>query len=605
LHELLHQRAANTPSNRGLLRLVRALANCPSVAWIFILLLTLGSGCGSRKPSGSGGSPGIKGGEGAHSNRTPDTSSGIQFEDVAAKSGVEYRWPLQPRPQRNVEAFGAGCAFLDFDDDGWMDILLVANPHPLLFHNKGNGTFENVTSASGLDKLNGNWTGVAVGDYNGDARLDFILTGIHCLALLKNVDLHRFANATVEAGLDPSNHKHWGSGAAFMDLDGSGRLALIILNYVIFGPTEPQYCEFVPGVKTGCPPSKYKPEYCEVWQNLGNGRFKDVTVSSGFKNTHGKGLVVAFCDVDEDGKIDFYIGNDGTPADLMRNMGGLRFQNIGEQSGTATDETRHSLAAMGADWADFDRDGKLDLAVSAFSNEMYAVMHNLGNSLFEHVEDRVGIAGPTLTPLGFGTKWIDVDNDGWPDLMFANGHVYDKVNELDPAMTFRQPLMLFHNEPDKYEEKGRSFMDLVPSLKGDLAKPLLGRGMATGDIDNDGRVDVLVVDYEGPAVLLHNASQTGNHWITFDLRSSGANRFAYGAKVTARAGNAVWVAHVSPASSYLSSSDPRIHFGLGPVTSLDTVKVQWPDGKTDLYNNIAADHFVRITKGSTAPRILR
>jgi hypothetical protein len=189
--------------------------------------------------------------------------------------------------------------------------------------------------------------------------------------------------------------------------------------------------------------------------------------------------------------------------------------------------------------------------------------------------------------------------------MFANGHVYDKIEQANPALTFKQPLMLFHNEPDRYEGYGRQFIDLIPKLGGDIAKPILGRGMAIGDFDNDGRMDVLVVDYEGPPLLLHNISKSPNHWITLDIRGLGRNHFAYGAKVTARAGSSVWTAQVTPASSYLSSSDPRIHFGLGGATMLDTVTVRWLDGATRVVRNVAADHILQITEGKMAPTIIR
>jgi hypothetical protein len=373
-----------------------------------------------------------------------------------------------------------------------------------------------------------------------------------------------------------------------MDLSGTGRLDLVLLNYVIFGPHEPQYCEVRVGVKSGCPPSSYRPEFGELWQNVGGGRFKDITASSGMKRTHGKALVLAFADVDGDGRMDFYIGNDGTPAELMHNVGGMRFKNAGVGTGLAFGTLAHPMAAMGADWADYDRDGRLDLAVSGFSDESYMVYHALGGGLFEQASDRTGLAGPTYKPLGFGTKWLDFDNDGWPDLMFVNGHVYDNVNVIDPLTTFRQPMMLFHNE------QGKQFVDLVPQMGGEVARPLLGRGLATGDFDNDGRMDFLVVDYEGEPRLFHNVSQTPNHWITLDLRGKGFNPFAYGAQVTARAGKAQWVGQVSPASSYLSSSDPRIHFGLGPVTTLDSVVIRWSDGRRDVLRSVAANRILRV-----------
>ncbi|HET6383235.1 MAG TPA: CRTAC1 family protein [Armatimonadota bacterium] len=492
---------------------------------------------------------------------------------------------------RNIEAFGLGCAFLDYDNDGWQDILLVARPHVLLYHNEGNGQFEDVTKQMGLDQIKGYWNGCSVGDYDGDGYLDILLTGFHRLALLKNDHARRFEDVTLAAGLSPSNDGNWGSSAGFMDLRGHGQLDLVITNYVIFGPHERQYCELRPGIKSGCPPQDYRPDYDEVWENLGNGRFKNVSVSCGIKNTHGYGLVVAFADIDGDGKMDFYIGNDGAPAELMHNEGGMRFKNIDVSSGVGYGEMDHAIAAMGADWADYDRDGRLDLAVTAFSDESYAIFRNLGHNLFENDADSLGVSGPTLKPLGFGAKWVDVDNDGWPDAIFANGHVYDNASQLDPLSTYQQPMMLFHNEHAK------EFIDLVPKMGGDMARPIVGRGTASGDFDNDGRVDLLVVDLEGAPLLLHNLTRTSNHWITLDLRGAPPNRFAYGAQVRAWVGKQIWAGQVSPASSYLSSSDPRIHFGLGSARSLDRITIRWSDGRIEKLSHIPGDQIAIIQEG--------
>ncbi len=528
----------------------------------------------------------------------PSTVGGIRFEDNGIAAGIGYVFPKQPRPMRNLEAFGSGCAVFDYDGDGWMDILLVARPHPILYHNRGDGTFEETTVAAGLDKLTCSWwTGVAAGDFNGDGRMDLALTGYRRLALLKNLDGKQFVEVTRQAGLDPYDHNLWGSSAGFMDLEGNGKLDLIVLHYVVFGPKEPQYCELIPGIRTGCPPSQYHPEFGQLWQNLGDGRFRDITSSSGIGKTHGKALVVAFADVDDDGKIDFYIGNDGTPAELMHNLGGHRFTNIGQISGASAMETGHAIAAMGADWADYDRDGRPDLTVTAFANEPYLLFHNMGGNQFEHTEVITGISGPTLKPLGFGAKWLDVDNDGWPDILYTNGHVYDNSEMIDPMQRFLEPLMLFHNVADKYEEHGRQFLEIVPQLGGDIGRPMLGRGLASGDFDNDGRIDVLAIDFEGRPSLLHNLSSTANHWVTLDIRENGPNRFAYGAKVTVRTGADRWIAYVSPSSSYLSSSDPRIHFGLGSAGHIDDITVRWPDGSTDSYGPAKCDSFLLIQRG--------
>lgn len=551
-------------------------------AGLFLLLIFSITLTGCRKPTPIPHPPDVV------PQAAPD---GIRFENVAAASGIHFTWPRQPRPLRNLDTFGSGCAFLDYDNDGWQDILLVGQPHMALYHNLHNGHFEDVTAPMGLGKLSGQWTGVAVGDYDGDGSLDILLTGFHRLALLRNNAGKGFTDVTRQAGLDTTNFGHWGSSAGFMDLDGSGRLALVITNYVVFGPKEKQFCELSPGVISGCPPQFYKPQFAELWQNIGGGKFRNITKESGFSDTHGIGLVLAFADIFDDHRMSVYLGNDTLPADVMHNLGHLKFRNDGLKSGLSLEQS-HGIAAMGADWGDFARDGRLDLAVSAFSDESYPLFHNLGHGVYENINDAANLSGPTFNHLGFGAKWLDMDNDGWPDLIFANGHVYDNVAKIYPLLTFREPLMLFHNE------HGRTVRDLVPQMDGDVTLPLMGRGLATGDFDNDGRIDFLVVDYEGAAMLFHNVSQTANHWITLDLRGRAPNRFAYGARVTARAGKQVWVGVVSPASSYLSSSDPRLHFGLGPVTGLDSITVEWSDGRQTVQRSVASDRILMIQEGN-------
>jgi enediyne biosynthesis protein E4 len=492
-----------------------------------------------------------------------------------------------------MEAFGVGCAFLDYDGDGWQDVLLVDEPTCKLFRNRRDGTFEEVTAAAGLATVKGPWKGCAVGDVDADGHPDLLLSGYHRLALLKNEGGARWKDITAAAGLPPDNRGHWGSSAGFMDLDADGTLDLVLLNYVVFGPKEPQYCELRPGVISGCPPNRYKPEFSELWRNTGGGRFEDVTAVSGMKDTHGTALVVAFSDVDEDGRIDFYIGNDEKAAELMRNLGGMRFRNDGVPSGVAWGSTAGTIiAAMGADWADYDGDGRLDLTVTAFSNQPYSLLRNLGAGVFEHKSDETGIAHETYKPLGFGAKWLDMDNDGWPDICYANGHVYDNTDRLDPATRFRQPTMFFHNE------HGTRFVDLAPQMPKDVRKPILGRGTAAGDYDNDGRVDLLIVDYEGEPLLLRNESTSTNRWIKLDLRAKRPNRFAYGARVTAKSGERVWVGEVSPASSYLSSSDPRLHFGLGGADQLDELTIRWPSGTVERHTNVRAGSIYGVEDGN-------
>ena len=523
----------------------------------------------------------------------------VHFVDVAKKLGLNHEWPQQPRPMRTPDAFGSGCAFLDFDQDGWQDVLLVCNPHPKLYRNVAGTKFEDVTLECGLTKIDGNWTGCAVGDYDGDGLPDMLLTGIHCLALFKNMAGNRFEETTVAAGLDRLNHGHWGASAGFMDLDGDQHLDLVILNYVAFGPESKQYCVDATGVRSGCPPYEYPAEFGEIWRNTGQGRFEVLPQSAGMAQTQGVGLVLAFTDLDKDGRMDFYIGNDAKYADLMHNLGGMRFENIGHASGVAAMKFNNNftpMAAMGADFADYDRDGRLDLTVTNFQELCFTIFRNMGDSFFSDVGGPTGISAATRDRLGFGAKWLDLDNDAWPDICFVNGHVYDNAAAIAKDHTFRQSLMLFHNL------RGEKFVDIVPDLSEDVGRPLVGRGSATGDFNNDGLTDLLIVDFEGAVMLLKNCTQNENHWITFDLRGQAPNVLAYGAKVTARVGDQVWVLEVSPTSSYLSASDPRIHFGLGKVSKLETVSIRWPDGGEEVLTEVATDQILRVFQGASTAR---
>lgn len=568
-------------------------AVCAGIVWFAGFV----AGCGGESPELVRTQPAVQP-KLTNQYRNPAVESkpkagGVVFEDVAQGLGLTHVWPTQPRPMRTNEAFGCGCAAFDFDQDGWQDILLVADPHPVLYRNFKGAKFIDVTDAMGLKRSGiDDWTGCAVGDYDDDGWLDVLLTGLHRLALYRNLAGQRFEETTVLAGLDPSNHDHWGASAGFMDLDGDGWLDLVVVNYVVFGSNSKQYCELRRGVRSGCPPKEYPPEKGEIWRNTGQGRFELVPSEQGMESTHGTGLVLAFADLDNDGRIDFYVGNDGRNADLLHNVGGMKFENHGVASGLAFGRELHAMAAMGADWGDFDRDGRLDLAVSNFDRFGFALFRNQGSLSFTDVAAPTGVERATLTRLGFGTNWMDFDNDGWLDLAFVNGHVYDNAGDIDSISTYRQPVLLMRNE------HGKRFFDLVPGLTPDVGRPMVGRGSATLDFDNDGRPDLLAVDYEGPVCLLQNRSQTANHWLKLNLRGTAPNGFAYGARAVGRAGEQVWIAEVSPASSYLSSKDPRIHWGLGPCDKLDSLTIRWPSGRERILRDVAIDQILTIEESA-------
>ncbi len=554
--------------------------------WLFVLLSVV-TGCGTKTSGPDQAPPTV-----VKVNHNPNHIDlcGIDLRDVAKASGLEFVWPEQIRPMRTPEAFGCGCAAIDFDNDGWQDVLLVADPHCKLFRNLGGGRFVDVTESFGLHEVTAkDWIGCAVGDYNGDGWLDLLFTGFHRLALCRNDAGKWFSDITTAAGLDPENHNHWGASAGFMDLDGDQWLDLVIINYVEFGPGSKQFCENPEGVKISCPPKEYIPEQGEIWRNTQDQRFELVPSEQGMQSTTGVGLVLAFADLDDDRRMDFYIGNDAKPADLMHNLGEMRFANVAVEAGLAFDRNLNPLAAMGADWGDYDRDGKLDLTVSNFQNLSFVLFRQSDVNSFSDVSKSVQIAQATRDRLGFGLNWIDFDNDGWLDIAYVNGHVNENILDIgDSAATYRQPLVLMRND------RGKVFEDVTPGLLPEVARPMVGRGSATLDFDNDGRMDFLVVDYEGPLMLLHNRSQTKNHWIMFDLRGAGPNRFAYGAQVFAQSGKQIWKAQVSPSSSYLSTEDPRVHLGLGPVERLDTVTIRWPSGTEQTLRDVATDQIHRI-----------
>ena len=509
---------------------------------------------------------------------------------MAESVGLHYRWgPRHRSPLTNLDTFGAGCAFLDLNRDGRTDVLVVGEPGIRLYLGKGSG-FEEVSARLGLDRYRGHWMGIAVGDADADGWPDLLITGFRRLLLLRNQRGGGFVDRTSASGLDPANWKRWAASAGFADLDADGDLDLVLMNYVQMGPDAPRLCELAPGVMGGCPPREYKPEYTRLYRHE-NGRFRDVTVASGSNTTHGKGLALAFCDYNGDGRPDIYLGNDGTPSDLLLNLGSFRFRNVGIETGAAFGTMNQPTAAMGADWGDYDLDGDFDLAASAFSDEDYSLLEQV-KGRFRPISDRVGLALPTFKALGFGTLFLDADNDGRLDLHFMNGHVYDNVHLVDPANTYAQPIMLFRQEED-----GR-LTDVAREVGAEFATPLVGRGSALGDFNEDGRQDLLVVDLEGRLRLYRNESAAPNHWTGFHLVGArSGNRDAYGALVEVRTGSAVRRREVWAARSYLSSSDPRVHFGLGGAERLDSVKVRWPSGRVQVARGVAVDRWWRWEEG--------
>ena len=446
---------------------------------------------------------------------------------------------------------------------------------------------------AGLDTLRGHFLGCAVGDYDNDGYEDVYVSGYRTGLLLHNEAAagggRRFRDVTAQAGLRP---QPWGTACAFAEIvPGSGRLDLFVGNYVAFGPrTVPQMCPWQ-GVMVACGPGLYQPEFGALYHNLGGGRFK--RVGWGIDKTSGKVLGVAFADYDHSGRQSMYLANDMVPGDLLHNDG-TRLIDVATASGTAFGNDGLPHGGMGLDWGDYDNDGNLDLIVGTFQNQAKSVFHNLGNGLFEERSSALGLARP-VPFVTFGVKWLDIDNDGWLDLLLTSGHIQDNVAQASKELAYRQPTLCFHNE------QGLKFVDVSDQSESALSRPLVGRGLAVGDFDNDGRVDALVVDSEGTPLLLRNESRPVGHWLSLTLEGTKSNRDGLGALVTVRtstpAGGLTQTRLCHTDGSYLSASDKRVHLGLGSATSAETVRVQWPSGRVDVLHHVKADQFLTVREG--------
>jgi enediyne biosynthesis protein E4 len=506
--------------------------------------------------------------------------SHFAFDDVARSSGISFTLGHGGRSPLNIlETAGHGCAFLDADGDGWLDVLLVGRPRCALYRNLGRHggvppRFKEITTQAGLDHT-GYWMGCAAGDYDNDGRTDLLLTGYRCAALYHN-EGGRFRDMSAAI---PMPRGAWSTSAAFLDADRDGWLDLYVGAYVKFDPRTLPLCDFG-GVKAACPPTYYDPELGRLYRNLRNGRFADVTRAAGLESAHGKTLGVAPADFDGDGDTDLYLANDGLPGDLFRNDRG-RFVNIGSESGAAFSQTSREQAGMGVDWGDYDDDGRPDLVVTTFQYEPTSLYHNEGNGLFREEAAPAGIADPTLSRLGFGARFLDADSDGDLDLVHANGHVQDNADRMYPGVTYAQTAQLFENLGT-----GR-FHDVSVASGAALRRPLVGRGLATGDYDNDGDADLLIANLEGAPMLLRNNTAAGRS-LTVRLRGRQSARSGAGARLLLRAAGRAQVREAGTGGSYLSASDPRVLLGLGKADYAESLTVRWPFGRSQTVRDVPA-----------------
>jgi enediyne biosynthesis protein E4 len=540
-------------------------------SWLCCLAcLALIGGCNGRsnvKPVGTTGTP-----------PSPTTTSGsLRFSSVAKQAGVDFALGHNGRtPLTVLETSGGGCAFLDFDTDGWPDILLVGPHNVGLFRNTRNGTFTDVTATSGLDKR-GYWMGCAVGDYDGDGLPDLFLTGYGRHALYHNAGGGHFTDVTAQSGV---GGLPWSMSATFADLNGDGKLDLFVTQYLKFDKGTPQICA-VGKVRSACGPEVYEPLSGKLFLNQGGGRFKPAP----WKDT-GKTWGVVASDLQGTGRPALYLANDMMPGDFWVNEGG-RWKNMGHASGTATDAQGHLQGGMGVDTGDYDNDGRLDLIVTTYFAQSTSLYHNDGQGLFTVTSGPSGIGPPGMPYVKFGTGFHDLDNDGWLDVLMANGHVRDNVHDFDTSQSYAQPLQVFHNNRGRFADWSQ------PAGIANIRA--VGRGVSFGDYDRDGRVDVLVCDLEGPAVLLHNDSPQ-RHWLRVRLKAPAPNREGIGALVSLTAGGQTQIREIRTCGSVLSAREPLAHFGLGDFQGSAAVKVRWPDGKTQTSTIDQLDTNVTITR---------
>jgi hypothetical protein len=524
------------------------------------------------------------------------------FVDITAAAGVRFQHIATHTSKKYlIETMGSGVALFDYDNDGRLDIFLVngaplTDPTPKgtipqkpgpkywnrLFHQKSDGTFEDVTEKAGLQGV-GYGMGVAVGDYDNDGYEDLFVTAYGGNKLYHNNGDGTFRDVTEQAGVGGSG---WSTSAEWVDLDNDGRLDLVVLRYVQWDFDDLWCGEHKEGYRAFCHPDVFQAIPPLVYHNDGNGRFTEVGKKLGLA-VPGKSLGIAIADYDLDGHIDVVVANDSMPEFLYHNKGDGTFEERGLLSQVAVDEDGRTYAGMGVDFADFNNDGLPDIVVDDLANQMYALYQNAGDSTFNYITKTSGMGRMSMLHSGWGLRFLDYDNDGWKDLLIAQGHDLDTVELTNPQLHYREPMLLARNT-------GRGFVDVSAESGSVFREAWVGRGLATGDIDNDGRIDAVVSTNDGPAYVVHNETKTANHWLILKLVGHTSNRDAIGALVKVVTSQGPQYTTVTTASSYLSSSDKRVHFGLGTDAAAQTVEIHWPSGIQQVLKNVHGDQILLV-----------
>jgi enediyne biosynthesis protein E4 len=533
-----------------------------------------------------------------------------KFVDVTSAVGVNFAYRSFHTPKHYLpETMGPGVAVFDYDNDDRLDIFVV-NGAPLndptpkgtipqkagpsdwnrLYHQKPDGTFEDVTEKAGLPGV-GYGMGVAVGDYDNDGYEDLYVTALGGNRLYHNKGNGTFTDVTEKAGVAGSG---WSTSAAWVDLDNDGLVDLIVLRYLKWDFDDVWCGERKEGYRSYCHPDYFPPIAPLVFHNDGNGHFTEVSQKSGISKP-GKGLGIALADYDRDGHVDLFVANDSMFQFLYHNQGDGTFEEVGLATGISADGDGRTFAGMGVDFADYNNDGLPDVVVTDLANQMYALYKNNGDGSFSYASYDSGLGKITRPHSGWGVRLMDIDNDGWEDLLIAQGHDLDTIELNYPNLHYREPMLLVRNTGHGFEDRSAESGDV-------FQMPWVGRGMAVGDIDNDGRLDAVVTTNDGPIHILHNRTSIPNHWLTLKLIGHRSNRDAIGAEVKLVTSAGQQLMTVTTCSSYLSSSDKRVHFGLGRETTAKTVEIHWPSGVIQTLSNVHADQILAVDEPKAATK---
>ena len=526
-----------------------------------------------------------------------------QLEDVTQKAGIRFQHFYDPEKKYIVESMSGGVLLLDYDRDGWLDIYFTNAPsvagalkgekaRGALYHNNHDGTFTDVTNKAGI-ATPGYANGGAVGDYNNDGWPDIYITSLGGNVLYRNNGDGTFTDVTAKAGVAEGRYS---AGATFGDYDNDGYVDLFVSNYVDFklndlpGFGQVPTCKYR-GRDVQCGPRGLRGAGDSLFHNNGDGTFTNVSKATGTDDPDGfYGLGAAFIDLNNTGRPDLYVANDSGPNFLYKNEGKGKFSEMGLESGTAVSEDGSEQGSMGLAIGDYDHSGRPSIYVTNFADEYDTLYKNDGNYDFHDVSYKSGVALPSLPWVKWGDAFFDIDNDGWLDLIAVSGQVYPQMGGL-PGAGYQQPKILNINQGNG------TFCDASTQAGPALQEKRVSRGVAIGDLFNDGNVDVVVEDLDGPPMVLRNKGLPGRHWVSFELAGTKTNRLAINARIKITAGGMTQTSQVLSGASYLSQNDLRQHFGLGPATKIDSVEIDWPSGTVDKMTNLESDKFYSVLEG--------